>query len=80
MTNHDLLLYPEDDRRKQNQQYLNKPYTALQQLHNNEDITIFRSDKGKNILILNTSNHLNKAKTLLSDKQTYQEINKKLLK
>ena len=39
---------------------------ALQNLYRNRDLVIIKHDKGRGVVILNKSDHLDKAKTFLS--------------
>src|SRR5678816_573567 len=51
-----------------------KFYSALHKLKNNNDITITRSDKGQNIVILHTADYIEKCNNLLSDNTTYTKL------
>ena len=49
---------------------------ALDSLGKNKDITIVPADKGRAVVVLNTEDYVKKAKSLLSDTQTYKVVPK----
>lgn len=51
--------------------YPRRFYSTLYKLLHNEDIVISRSDKGNNIVIMNSVDYINKSLTLLNDQNTY---------
>ena len=53
-----------------------KEKIALGILAKDKDITIVPADKGRAIVVMNTSDYQSKAKTLLDDTSTYQKMKK----
>ena len=51
-------------------------FTALKNLRRNKLITIKRADKGGSVVIMNRHDYQNKCLDLLSDSETYQNLNK----
>ena len=47
---------------------------AIKDLQDNDDIIILPADKGRMTVIMNKSDYIDKANTLLKDKKTYQPL------
>lgn len=65
-----ILLQITAEKQKRNK-FPRRFYTALWNLQQNPDITISRSDKGNNIVILKTTEYLQKSYSLLNNTNTY---------
>ncbi|XP_046855882.1 uncharacterized protein LOC124448981 [Xenia sp. Carnegie-2017] len=52
----------------------NEEQKAIRNLRNNEDIVILPADKGRKTVIMDKSDYINKAKTLLQDTNTYEPL------